>query len=328
MNLTSTLQDNELFSHFEEAQLDLLGSCLARTRLPSGSRILSEGDETREAYLIVEGGIRLFRDTAFGPCTFARLGDGNLFGEESFVDGGRRSCNAEAMTDCDLLSFNSVALSMIQEQDLRFGVALHWAFWRSLAKRLRTSNQELLRFFDGETEAAPAPSDPIERTPTGDFRLNIEKKREIFQEQKLSSMEIHFLTSLSIEKKLPSGEVIFREGDPADRMFVVLSGKVRISKQIPGAGEEALAILERGDYFGEMALIDSLPRSADARAHTGGAVVLMIPKDVIAAILDPGRMTSARLLRILSVVLAQRVRAVDEKIASWHMLSGPQPPLS
>ena len=70
--------------------------------------------------------------------------------------------------------------------------------------------------------------------------------------------------------------MIFREGEKGNEMYVVLEGRVMISKYIPGAGEEALAFLERGGYFGEMALIDNEPRSADAKAHEGGAVVLVI----------------------------------------------------
>ncbi len=327
MKLTDLLREQDLFTHFNDDQIALLGSCLARVRLPRAARVLAEGDDSREAYFVVDGGVRLFRDTPYGPCTFARLTPGRFFGEESFVDQGPRSCHAETNAVTDLLSFNPVALSVVQEKDPRFGVALYWTFWRSLAERLRTSNQELLRFFEASQDAPDAPTIDSQRTPTGEFRLALSEKREVFQEQKLSSMEIHFLTSLSIEKRLPSGEVIFQEGDLGDRMYVVLEGQVRISKQIPGIGEEALAILERGDYFGEMALIDSLPRSADARAHTGGAVVLMIPRDVTTAILDPRRQTSLRLLQILCTTLAQRLRGVDDKIASWHMLTGPPPPL-
>ena len=108
-----------------------------------------------------------------------------------------------------------------------------------------------------------------------EFRVDLASKRKLFQEQKLSSMEINFLTTLSKERKIGANQVIFREGDDGNEMFVVLEGRIMISKFIPGAGEEALAFLERGDYFGEMALIDKETRSADAKAHEGGAVVLV-----------------------------------------------------
>ena len=95
-----------------------------------------------------------------------------------------------------------------------------------------------------------------------------------------------------------------------------------ISKIIPGAGEEALAFLERGDYFGEMALIDKQPRSADAKAGGGGAVVLAIPGHVLEGILDIQRVSSLRLLRVLCSMVARRLREIDDKIAGWFMLSG------
>ena len=105
-------------------------------------------------------------------------------------------------------------------------------------------------------------------------------------------------------------------------MYVVLEGRILISKFIPGAGEEALAFLERGDYFGEMALIDSAPRSAQARAHDGGAVVLAIPAEVVAGILDVRKVSSLPLLKILCGLVAKRLREVDDKIVGWYILSG------
>jgi CRP-like cAMP-binding protein len=316
------------FSHFTDPQIEQLGACLARTRLPADARIFNEKDDGTEAYLLAEGRVRLFRDTAYGSCVLSEVAPRQLFGEESYVDGGARTQHAETIEASELLSFNPVALSVVEERDPSFAVALYWAFWRSLAVRLRATNQELLRFFEAPEDSVETPQQSYSRTPTGEFRIALSEKREVFHEQRLSSMEIQFLSSLSQEKQLPAGEMIFREGDAGDRMYVVLSGKVRISKQIPGAGEEALAILERGDYFGEMALIDNLPRSADARAHTGGAVVLIIPKDVIGAILDPRKVSSLRLLKILSTVLAQRLRAIEDKITSWFVLTGPGQPLS
>ncbi len=64
-------------------------------------------------------------------------------------------------------------------------------------------------------------------------------------------------------KEYQAGEYIFRMGDAADCMFVVLTGKVKIV-----SGKRVLSIIEKGDIFGDMALIDSSPRSADTRAYS------------------------------------------------------------
>ena len=61
--------------------------------------------------------------------------------------------------------------------------------------------------------------------------------------------------------------MIFEEGEQGDKFYLILDGAVRISRIVPGMGEEALAVLRAGTYFGEMALIDDFPRCADARAH-------------------------------------------------------------
>jgi CRP-like cAMP-binding protein len=95
-----------------------------------------------------------------------------------------------------------------------------------------------------------------------------------------------------------------------------------ISKYVSGAGEEALAFLERGDYFGEMALIDNQPRSADAQAPEGGAVVLAISREVLNGILDINKISSLRLLKILCTLVATRLRELDDKIIGWFILAG------
>jgi len=64
----------------------------------------------------------------------------------------------------------------------------------------------------------------------------------------------------------PAGTVIFREGEPAEAMYIIQSGTVRISRMVAGE-EQELALLEKGDFFGEMALLEDYPeRSADAVA--------------------------------------------------------------
>jgi CRP/FNR family cyclic AMP-dependent transcriptional regulator len=64
-------------------------------------------------------------------------------------------------------------------------------------------------------------------------------------------------------KKIPAGTVLFHEGDRGEEMFIVQSGKVKISKKIRGV-EKTLATLEKGEFFGEMAILNDKPRSASA----------------------------------------------------------------
>ena len=75
------------------------------------------------------------------------------------------------------------------------------------------------------------------------------------------------IAAIADEQTEPAGTLLFAHGDVGDRLFLILEGKVRISRDIPGIGEEALAVLGPGDVFGELCLFDDAPRSADARVH-------------------------------------------------------------
>lgn len=89
----------------------------------------------------------------------------------------------------------------------------------------------------------------------------------------LTEEALELVAQVATEESHPSGTRLFSHGDAGDRLYFIVSGKVRISREVPGMGEEALAILGPGDVFGEMALIDDAPRSADARAHEACALV-------------------------------------------------------
>jgi len=316
------LAGNELFAHFGAARLEKLARAAQAERHPAGSFVVRQGDTTRDPFLLHRGGIRIQRQTAYGQYALAVLARGEVFGEASFIDGGERSGDCYTTSACDLLVFPAAALDPIVEDDPLFATAIYWTFWRSLSAKLRRANEKIGRFF---AEGGPPPPEhaTLERSPTGEFRVDLRTKRDLFTEQRLSNLEINLLSSLSREKRLKPGEELFREGDPGDAMYVVLEGRVRISKNISGVGEEALAILERGDYFGEMALIDRQPRSADAKAHdAGGAVVLSIPKDVVDGLLDIRKVSAGGLLKILCTLVAKRLREVDDKLVTWYILAG------
>lgn len=322
MELAERLKDWETFSHFSAPQLAALAGCLTLTRYPAGVKVLQEGDATYDAYFIASGTLRIQRATPYGDYDLATLGPGELFGETTFVDRGTRSGDAVTAESTELVGFNPVTLKPLLESDRRLALALYWCFWKSLSGKLRQTNAHLERFFTAGSSPAGAVQSESVRTVAPDFRVGLASKRKLFEEQRLSGLEINVLSSLSKERQLAPGEVLFREGDEGDEMYVVLEGKVMISKHIPGAGEEALAFLERGDYLGEMALIDREPRSADARAHEGGAVVLAIPGEVLSGILEIGRVSSLPLLKLLCSLVAKRLRELDDKLMGWYMLSG------
>ncbi len=77
-------------------------------------------------------------------------------------------------------------------------------------------------------------------------------------------------------KRFSAGQLIFKQGDSGNEMFVVRSGKVRIFRESSG-DETTLAVLEPGEYFGEMALFDSQPRMASAAAQ-GDTEVRVVTK--------------------------------------------------
>ena len=75
--------------------------------------------------------------------------------------------------------------------------------------------------------------------------------------------EAHSPMYAKFGKQIPTGTVLFREGDRGEEMFILQSGKVKISKKIRGV-EKTLATLEKGEFFGEMAILNDKPRSATA----------------------------------------------------------------
>jgi CRP-like cAMP-binding protein len=116
-------------------------------------------------------------------------------------------------------------------------------------------------------------------------------------------------------------DVLFREGDPGDGLFILVEGSVRISKHTP-TGEEALSILEAKAFFGEMALIDYSNRAADAIAHTQ-CEVFFIPLLQLRELIEAYPPIAIKFLYALCEVLAQRLRETNERymnvftIAQW-----------
>ena len=117
-------------------------------------------------------------------------------------------------------------------------------------------------------------------------------------------------------RKQQAGTVLFREGDRGATMYVIRSGKVKIAKHISGT-ELTLAVLGPGEFFGEMALLEALPRSAGATV-VEDALLIELEQTAFETLVRKNGEIAVRLLRRLS----SRLREADRQIQALMSRSG------
>lgn len=108
-----------------------------------------------------------------------------------------------------------------------------------------------------------------------------------------------------------AGEYIFQEGDLGTEMYIINEGKVEILNVV-GDDEQVLAVLEKGDFFGEMSVLEDLPRAASARALTD-VRILQINGSTFDQLLQGNPEIAVRMMRKLS----RRLRETDEMLKSF-----------
>ncbi len=136
----------------------------------------------------------------------------------------------------------------------------------------------------------------------------------------LSESQLARIADIARAETYQPGALIFKEHDPGDRLFVILEGEVRISRQIPAAGEEALAILKAGSFFGEMSVFDQPARSTDAIAHTRCSLASIAQPD-LDVLMEADHELGYRILRAVVGLMAARLRAANDQVRSILAMS-------
>jgi len=111
-------------------------------------------------------------------------------------------------------------------------------------------------------------------------------------------------------KHFPKGHVLFHEGDEGEEMYILRAGKVAIKKRVPH-GEVTLAVLEKGDFFGEMAILERMPRSASAEMVEDGDLVV-IGSDVFGDMIKNTPEIAVRMLRKYSIRLRETTKQIEQ----------------
>ncbi|HPQ43431.1 MAG TPA: Crp/Fnr family transcriptional regulator [Syntrophales bacterium] len=140
--------------------------------------------------------------------------------------------------------------------------------------------------------------------------------RKVHLFQSLSHHDSERLAASLKRRFLKKGEALFRKGDEGTTLYIVKSGSVKVVLPSEMGDEVAPAILSEGDFFGEMSLLDGLPRSADAVALESSELLALNQKDFLVFLKD-----NEKAIQSILSYLSMRLRKTDDLLEDAHFLN-------
>ncbi len=243
MELESVKKKLARMTLFAELHADDLEGMVEKSSLrqfPIGTVVCREGEYGDTSFAILDGTVEVSINTAgYKNLTLALLGEGNIFGEMAALSGYPRSATVSAKEDLYLLEIPAKVLKDLMKHSSSFKETIEgFYFERAVRNYLRK-----VPLFASLDDAI------LEKLEKG---INL--------------------------KSFNQGDIIFREGDPGDSLYVIRTGFVKITKK-HGDNDQIVAYLSQGNYFGEMALLEDEKRSATISAFTKVEVLQVIKED-------------------------------------------------
>jgi CRP-like cAMP-binding protein len=150
--------------------------------------------------------------------------------------------------------------------------------------------------------------------------MNAEFLKDVELFQGLNDNQLAEILLLGVVKEYKKGDLIFEDGSPGDRFFVIYRGEVRISKVYDQMGEEALTILGPGEFLGEMSFFEEEPRSARAVAHQD-TQLLELGNRELKTHLENHPDVALDFLWAFGRTLSRRVRITNDKFSALFSIS-------
>jgi CRP-like cAMP-binding protein len=144
-----------------------------------------------------------------------------------------------------------------------------------------------------------------------DTTIDLLKKNLLFKG--CTSEDFELISGLFQERKVKPNTTIFSEKMPAEALYIVKSGKVKISVMEGESDEIGLLELGPGDFFGEIALIQESSRAVTARAESAVEVMMLTRRDFV-ALLDLDPRVGAKITLAIARLLAMRVKAYSGRL--------------
>lgn len=118
------------------------------------------------------------------------------------------------------------------------------------------------------------------------------------------------IANITVEKTYSKRNIVFHEGDYGDTLYIIKSGRIKIAKVAIDGREKTLTVLQVGDFFGEMAIFDNLPRSATAEAIDNEVKLLAISKGDFERLIHEQPSIALRIMKDLT----RRIRQVNQQV--------------
>ena len=129
----------------------------------------------------------------------------------------------------------------------------------------------------------------------------------------LTPEQANELSAATVPVAVPTGAIVFREGDPSTGLFILLRGYAEVSKATPDGTPRAIATITGPTVVGEMGLITARPRSATVRA-VSDCEFHQLTRTQFERMMNAERMAAYKLVATIAEVLARRVEAMDRQL--------------
>jgi cAMP-dependent protein kinase regulator len=230
-----------LFSELNEQELQSLLSHIQSQTFPEGSLVCREGEGGDSLFVISRGEVSITKQMPEGREVCVRnLRDGDFFGEFGFFIDQKRHATVRAITECEILEISRNALNKMIEIHPRLNEVLQNLFRE--------------RILDNFLALSPIFSS-LASSERGEFMKRFHLR------------------------EIPEGTTLFKGGDPPASLYMVRSGEVEIFTQNRHGKKVLLALLESGNFFGEIGPLFGKPRTANARTTRPTELMEMTKED-------------------------------------------------
>ncbi|MBX7058113.1 MAG: Crp/Fnr family transcriptional regulator [Leptospirales bacterium] len=275
--------------------------------------IIEGKKDANKFYIIIQGKLRTQKSApVVGEESSIILGPGDFFGVESAMSNHSRIETVVAMSDCNLIEVGSDQFGLLIQKNAPVAMKII----RSFSQKLRSFDNTIARIsFRNVVE-----EDPSHLFDLGEYWFKEQRfnhaayafqrylqwcpKGEHISETKMrlqgmnKPLKAPPVAEASINRHVKSEDMIFCENEPGYELYIIQGGRIKITKMVDGQ-EVMLAVLQPGDIFGEMAILDNKPRSATASCAED-ATLLAINKANFEGMVKAQPQLATKLITLLS----------------------------